>query len=53
MSVTTKPSLLEQIESISCDALDPMHPRESLVLKMRQIYQLAVLANAKDSGDDE
>jgi hypothetical protein len=50
---TMKTGLVGQIEAIAIDGLDPMHTREALVLKIRQIYQLAVLANAGlDVGDD-
>jgi hypothetical protein len=48
----TKANLVEQIERIAADGLDALHSREALVLKMRQIYSLAVLANVKP-GDDE
>ena len=42
-----------QIQAIAADGLDALHTREALVLKMRQIYKLAVLANAGLDVDDD
>jgi len=46
-------NLLTQIEAVSCDGLDPLHTRESLVLMMKTIYKLAAQAidDAEDEGD--
>jgi hypothetical protein len=44
-------NLLAQIEAVSCDGLDPLHTRESLVLMMKTIYKLA--AQGVDDEEDE
>jgi hypothetical protein len=45
-------NLLAQIEAVSCDGLDPLHTRESLVLMMKTIYKLAAQAIDDETEDD-
>jgi hypothetical protein len=44
-------NLLAQIEAVSCDGLDPLHTRESLVLMMKTIYKLAAQATENEEDD--